>query len=546
MKLHQQFKQNPFLLQIILDGYGLGKPDYTNAIHQAKTPYFDYLWKNYHKTNLFAHGHFVGLPNEKDLGGSEVGHSTIGAGKRIFQTQALIQKMIKDGSFQNSPTLLKLFKQAKQKSLHLIGLLSDGNIHSHIDHLITIITEAVKNKVANCYLHALLDGRDTPIQSALHYTEKIEMLFNKIRKQNPDYNYQFASAAGREFATMDRAKNWYLIKRGWQTHVLGKAELSFTSIKAGILHFRQQIPNLIDQDIPSFNIAKETNKTIAMQDGDAVLFFNFRGDRAIEFSQALADPNFSEFEIEKKPKVLFASLAVYDESNNKPDLRIVEPLKKSHFFGERLVQKKYKQFRLSETQKYPHVTFFYNGGYSNPLDPKLENYNIIESNSPDSFAKEPQMKAKEITEQTLKLIKSKEYKFGLINFPNPDMVGHTGDFQAVLKSIEFLDKQLQKICEKVAEYNGIAIITADHGNADEMIIKNELGKDEPCTKHSLNPVPFIIFAPTYKNNYSLKQNTTANPLGLSQIAATSFILLGEKPPLDLDNHLFREENIGNN
>lgn len=539
MLLKNKFKDNKFLLQIILDGYGIGKENYTNAIFKAKKPYLDYLLKNYPQTRLNAHGEFVGLDQKTAMGGSEVGHSTIGAGRIIMQTSSLINQMIQNGQFQKSPTLVKLLKQAQKKSFHLIGLLSDGNVHSHINHLKELITVAAKNQVSKCYVHALLDGRDTPIQSALIYTEEIEQLFSKIKKQNPSYEYSFASGAGREYATMDRAKNWYLIERGWKAHVMGEAEFCFNSMTEAITHFRANKKTLIDQDLPTFNLKTKKGKTISIQDEAAVLFFNFRGDRAIELSQALEDPNFSEFSTPNKPKVFFAAMTVYDETNDKPKNRIIEPPVKKNFFGEKLVIKKKKQFRISETQKYPHITFFYNGGYHIPLEPKLETYHLIESDRPDSFANKPQMKALEITDQTMKFIQSQEYSFGLVNFPNPDMVGHTGDFEAVVKSIEVLDKCLQKICETVRKYGGIVIVTADHGNADEMIIKNSAGEDEISTKHSLNPVPFIIFDNHFNQNYKLIKNSSKNQLGLSQIAATSLILLGEDPAEGWNQHLFQ-------
>ncbi len=543
--LINRFKTSRFLIQIILDGYGIGKKDFTNAIFQAKTPYMDYLLKNYANTELFTHGKFVGLPDENSLGSSEIGHSTIGAGRVNLQLPSLIQKKIADGSFAKEPTLLELFRKAKKNSLHLVGLLSDGNIHSNIHHLETIILEAEKNGVSRCFLHALLDGRDVGVQSALDYTARIQMLFQKIKSRNPSFEYAFASAGGREYTTMDRAENWYLVQRGWDAHVRGKAEFCFDSVKEGIEHFRQKNPQIVDQNIPAFNIRnflnnKTAKKTVAMQDGDAVFFFNFRSDRASEFCSALEDKNFSEFPTPDRPNIYFAAMCVYNQDKNTPKNRIIEPFAKKKNFGECLVEKKIKQFRLTETQKYPHVTFFYNGGYRKPLEQKLETYHCIQSDNPELFSQMPQMKAKEITKQAIKFIKSKEYSFGLINFPNPDMVGHTGNFQATKKAIEILDGCLQKICEVIIQNNGTAIITADHGNADEMIIQTTDKKVQPSTKHSLNPVPFIILDKNYQNQYQLQKNSSKNPLTLASIAATSFLLLGKEPPKTMDIDLFKK------
>ena len=535
---YDYFRQSKFLLQIILDGYGVGKKDHTNAIYKASTPYMDYLLRNYANTQLFAHGSFVGLANT-DLGGSEVGHSTIGAGNIRVQLPVRIQKMIQDGSFENSACLQKTFAVARGGALHLIGLLSDGNIHSHIKHVITIIRLAVKNNITRCYLHALLDGRDTAIQSALHYTEQIENLFTKINKEHQNFHYAFASAGGREYTTMDRAQNWQLISRGWELHIKGVAEFSFASVKDGIEYFRQKNSKIIDQDIPAFTIYTNKQKTIAVKDEDAVFFFNFRADRALEFSSIWYDKNFNYFDLKGKPRAFFAAMTVYDQEKSEPKNRIIEPLPKILCFGERLVEKGMRQFRISETQKYPHVTFFYNGGYAVELDKNLETYYQIESNLPDSFASMPQMKAVEITEKTIDLISSGDYRFGLVNFPNPDMVGHTGNFLAAVEAIEVVDSCLQRICETAKEKGGIVIVTADHGNADEMIELVD-SKEQISTKHSLNPVPFVIVDKNFQARYQLQQNSFTKPLGLSQIAATSFILLGEQEPMEMQTSLFQK------
>ena len=531
--MQKYFQGSKFLLQIILDGYGLGKKNHTNAIYLAKTHYMDFLFNTYAHTNLFTHGNFVGLEKNTDLGGSEVGHSTIGAGRVIDQLPTRIHKMIQDGSFESNVCLQKIFAVSKNGALHLIGLLSDGNIHSNISHLKAIIKIAAKNQVTCCYLHALLDGRDTPIQSALKYTQQIEDLFTKINEQNSSFDYRFASAGGREYTTMDRAKNWYLIKRGWRAHVQAKADFFFDNVKEGIEFFRHKDPSIIDQDIPVFIILPK----VPIVDNDAVFFFNFRADRAREFSSIWYDESFKYFDLKGKPKVFFSSMSVYDQDKNEPKNRVIEPQPKSKFLGELLVEKGIRQFRISETQKYPHVTFFYNGGYGKEMDKSLETYCIIDSNSPDSFAQKPEMKAFEITKQTIKLLKSGDYQFGVVNFPNPDMVGHTGDFNSVVKAIEVVDKCLQMICESVLELGGLAIVTADHGNADEML--ELVGREEQVsTKHSLNTVPFLIVDKNFHRQYQLLQNSLQQPLRLSQIAATSMLLINQEIFNGFDKSLF--------
>lgn len=535
--MQQYFQDSKFLLQIILDGYGLGKKDYTNAIYVAKTPYIDSLFKKYAHTTLFAHGQFVGLGNNTDLGGSEVGHSTIGAGRVLEQLPTRIQKMIQARSFEKSACLQKLFATAKNGALHLIGLLSDGNIHSNISHLLAIIQAAVQNKVSRCYLHALLDGRDTPIQSALNYTEQIEDLFAKINQQNVSFDYRFSSAGGREYTTMDRAKNWYLIERGWKAHIKAKADFCFGSVREGIEFFRNKNPHIIDQDLPVFTISSQTKKATPVKDNDAVFFFNFRADRAREFSSIWYNESFQHFDLNGKPNVFFASMSVYDQEQDQPKNRIIESLPKSKFLGEVLVERGIRQFRISETQKYPHVTFFYNGGYAVELDKKLETYCMINSNPPDTFAQKPAMKAFEITKQTIKFLESGDYRFGVVNFPNPDMVGHTGDFQAVVQAIEVVDQCLQMLCKKVLELGGIAMITADHGNADEMLVRIHQ-KEQASTKHSLNPVPFVIVENNFYRQYQLLQNSLQQPLSLSHIASTSLFLLNQQSHKDFDKNLF--------
>ena len=537
--LIERFSGRKPLVNIILDGYGIGKADESNAIHLASAPFMDLLTKDFAGTSLFTHGRHVGLPGETDMGGSEVGHLTIGAGKIISQGATLISNAIKDGSFFQSAVLKEALNTAQSGALHLLGLLSDGNVHSHIDHFEAVIKEAVRLGVKKCYVHALLDGRDVGVQSADIYVQQLDRLFEKILSDHPDWDYGIASGGGREVITMDRDKTWPKVEAGWNTHVLGKSGNYFASALEAIQYFREQTPDLIDQDCPSFNIHNTQGDIPTIQDGDAVIFMNFRGDRAVELTMALTEDNFSGFKRNQRPSIYFAGMMVYDEDNNIPQNQIMESAHVENPFGKRILELGLNQFRLAETQKYAHVTFFFNGGYRKPLDPNKEIYHLVESDKIESFALAPQMKAAEIAGQAVEFIQSGQHEFGLINFANADMVGHTGDMKAAIKAVETVDTAVKQICDAVRKANGLAIITADHGNADEMIITNKkTGKAEVSTKHSLNPVPFVIYDPAYQGDYRLKQLSDESVLDLSMIAATNFLLLGQKVPDDLNDSLF--------
>jgi 2,3-bisphosphoglycerate-independent phosphoglycerate mutase len=402
-----------------------------------------------------------------------------------------------------------------------------------------VIKEAQRKGIERLYVHALLDGRDVGIQSADHYIDQLETLFTSILEQHPDWDYAIASGGGRELITMDRDKNWTKVEAGWQTHVEGNSGNNFKSAKEAVLSFRAEKPDLIDQDCPAFNILSKNGELVTINDGDSVIFMNFRADRAVELTMAFVDETFSGFDIPRRPKVYFAGMMVYDEDNNLPQNRIISSPEVPNPFGKRILELGLNQFRLAETQKYAHVTFFFNGGYRNPLDPEKEIYHLIPSDKIASFAQQPKMKAAEIADQAVEFILSGKYDYGLINFANADMVGHTGDMNAAIEAVEAVDQALEKICKTLQEVGGIALITADHGNADEMIITSKkTGKEELSTKHSINPVPLVIFDPQYRGEYSLKTNSNQEPLTLSMIAATNFVLLGLPVPEDLDSFLF--------
>ena len=538
--LQQNFSGRGPLIHVVLDGWGVGAPDETNAIHQAALPIMDRLRQNFPYTQLWTHGKYVGLPSENDLGGSEVGHMTMGAGIIKQQGPTLIRKLIQSGDFFKIPALSKIIKNCLNHDtpLHLLGLLSDGNIHSHLDHMQAIVRHAFQAGIRCCYIHALLDGRDVGVQSALTYTEPFEKLFAELKEQRAEIDYAFASGGGREALTMDRDNNWEKVEAGWNIHVQGKSENSFPCIKDAIEYFRIKSPGIIDQDIPGFVIVRNGKAIAPIEDNHGLIFTNFRGDRAIEFSRAILADDFPHFERPVRPQVMFAGMTQYDQDNEIPPEYLVGTPEVDDPFGKRILELGLKQFRLTETQKYPHVTFFYNGGYREPLDSSMENYHLIASDKIQSFASQPAMKAGEIRNKAVEFIRSGEYQYGLINFANADMVGHTGDFQAAVHAVETIDAALDSIVSAIDEMKGLLVITADHGNADQMLIQNSNGTMEINTKHSLNPVPFMIFDPLYNGDYHLKPFGEDFNNNLSNVAATNFILLGQSVPDDLAPPLF--------
>ena len=540
-KIIQHFQDRPILLNIILDGYGIGVQDETDAVFMAKTPVMDKLMSDFPNCLLFTHGKHVGLPSNSDMGGSEVGHMTIGAGRIISQGTTLISRQIASGEFFKQKVLNEAIDNAKSSCLHLIGLLSDGNIHSHMTHWFAIINFAAESGVKKCRFHVLLDGRDVGIQSAQIYVQQLEDHVTQLKENYSDIDYRIASGGGREFMTMDRSYNWNKVKIGWEASVEGFAEHVFDNAYEAIDHFRAINPNIIDQDIPRFVIRNSTDSVCQILDGDSVISVNFRGDRAIELTRAFCEIGFKEFEINRRPKVYYCGMTIYDLDLGLPQKTIVPGINVENPFGKRILEMGIKQFRLAETQKFPHVTFFYNGGYREPLDSSMEEYCIIPSDVIASFSEKPAMKAVEISNQAVEFVESGNFQYGLINFANPDMVGHTGDFNAVVKAVEIVDKALGRVLDAVEKKGGTAIVTADHGNADQMIIMNPTtGNREISTKHSLNPVPLVLFDPKWdKSIYQLKTHSGDNPLTLGMIAATNFVILGVQPPDDLLPPLFK-------
>ena len=524
------------LLTIVMDGVGLAPDNGANAIAAAHTPTLDMLMKNYPMISIKAHGTAVGLPSDDDMGNSEVGHNALGSGQVFAQGAKLVSQSIESGKIFSSETWTTLVNGVKDNSstLHLIGLFSDGNVHSHIDHLSALIKRAKEDGVKSVRLHILLDGRDVGETSALDYVLPYEEFLSSIRSD--DFDVAIASGGGRMQVTMDRYEaNWSMVDIGWKTHVLGEGR-QFASAEEAINTYRAEL-KVIDQDLPPFVIAKDGKPVGTINDGDSVIFYNFRGDRAIEISKAFeSGDDFDKFDRVRVPKVLYAGMLEYDGDLHIPSRYLVSPPEITNTMTEYLVSAGVNMLAISETQKYGHVTYFWNGNKSGKFSEELETYIEIPSDIVP-FEERPWMKCAEITDKLIECLRSGEYKYLRVNFPNGDMVGHTGSFLATECSMEALDLQLARILKVLDEVGGVALITADHGNADEMyeIDKKtkapKAGKDgsfKAKTSHTLNPVPLIIYDNIYADKYTLKQGR--NDFGLSNVAATTVNLLGYEAP----------------
>lgn len=526
-------RKGPLLL-VIMDGIGIGKPDETNAVWLAKPPNLDQLLKSDLCTQLNAHGTAVGLPSDEDMGNSEVGHNAIGAGRIFDQGARLVNKALKSGEIFETKVWEKITTRALNGgTVHFIGLLSDGNVHSHIEQLFIMIDKCAELNFPKVKIHPLLDGRDVGERTALDYLIPTEEKLKKISKKK-SLDYAIASGGGRMKVTMDRYNSdWNIVKRGWEAHVLGRGRM-FRSASQAVKTFYEEDPKATDQYLPEFVVIDSTGKPKGtIKDGDAVIFFNFRGDRAIEISRAFTEKDFTEFDRGPLPDIFYAGMMEYDGDAHIPPNFLVQPPAIDRVVTEYLCAERIKSFAVSETQKYGHVTYFWNGNRSGYIDERLEKYVEIPSDRIE-FDKAPQMKAKEITDTAIDLLKSGNYKFGRLNFPNGDMVGHTGNMQAAIAAVETVDKYLGELLAVVKELKGIAVVTADHGNADQMFIIDKKGAKSVKTAHSLNPVPFIIDDSLYRGEYRMAD---IKEKGLSNIAATLLNLLGYEKPEDYDPSL---------
>lgn len=546
---HYEGVKGPLLL-VILDGMGLyrgraeGYPG--NAIDIAQPQHlYRLLQTEKIVTKLKAHGTAVGMPSDADQGNSEVGHNAIGAGRVFSQGARLVDEALASGRLFEGPVWKEIMRNAvtNRVPVHFIGLVSDGNVHSHIKHLLALITACDKAGVEEVYVHGLLDGRDVPPLSALRYFGELEDALWALRmqglKDGKRRRYFVASGGGRMVTTMDRYEaDWRIVERGYHAHVMGDGPLfpdSLTAIRVLRAQTHQE-----DQYLPHWVVEdpERPGKPVGeIFDGHQVVMFNFRGDRAIEISRAFVEKDFKGFVRRRWPQVFYAGMMEYDGDTHMPPRYLVDPPAIERTISEYLAHNNVTQFALSETQKYGHVTYFWNGNNSAKFNEALETWVEIPSDKVP-FDQAPAMKAREIAAATINALRSGKYKFLRINFANGDMVGHTGSLPAAVEAVKVVDEALGELVKCIDELGGTIVVTADHGNCEQMYavdkktgapIQGPGGSYEPLTSHTLNPVPFVIHGPDtprYELNPAVKEP------GLANIAATLLNLLGFEKPAD--------------
>jgi len=530
-------RKGPVVL-LIMDGVGFGKYKDGDAFLNANTPALDRLMAECSSTKLNAHGKAVGMPSDEDMGNSEVGHNAIGCGRVFSQGASLVANAIESRKIFEGKVWKELVENcvSKKSTLHFMGLFSDGNVHSHIDHLKAMLQEAKAEGVKKARIHILLDGRDVPETSALEYIDPFEAFLAGLNTDGCDF--RIASGGGRMNITMDRyGANWDMVRKGWGTHVKGEGKC-FKSAHEAVVELRKET-EAIDQDLPPFVISDDGETPIGpIIDNDSVIFFNFRGDRALEMTAAFEDTEFDKFYRGPKLNVMFAGMMEYDGDLHAPKKYLVVPPAIDRTMDEFLCASGVSQLAISETQKFGHVTYFFNGNRSGKFDDNLDTYIEILSDIVP-FEQRPWMKCAEITDNVCHAIEDGKYEFIRLNLANGDMVGHTGIYPAVLVAMGAVDLCVERIRKEVEKAGGILIISADHGNSDDMyehdksgnIKLNVKGQSAAKTSHSLNPVPCIIYDPTYQDEY---KTGLREGLGISSLAATCLEFLGFVPPEDYD------------
>jgi 2,3-bisphosphoglycerate-independent phosphoglycerate mutase len=533
---HPRFAGRPGPVVVaVLDGVGLGNQDEADAVYLARTPTLDRLWAGPVHCALRAHGKAVGMPSDADMGNSEVGHNALGSGRVYDQGAKLVARAIVDGTLFAGETWRACIERvtARGSALHFIGLLSDGNVHSHIEHLEAMLVEAARVGVKRLFVHALLDGRDVPATSALGYVDHLEQTLAQV-------GGRIASGGGRMRVTMDRYEaDWAMVQRGWDAHVHGRAR-AFPSARAAVETFRAEAPGIGDQMLPAFVVTDGGAPVGPIRDGDAVIFFNFRGDRAIEISRAFeGGPDFDKIDRGAVPDVLYAGMMQYDGDYHIPRRFLVPPPAIARTMGEYLVRNQVPQLAISETQKYGHVTYFWNGNRGGMFDDKLETYLEIPSDQ-RPFEERPWMKAAEITDRLIDELGAGRHRFARVNYANGDMVGHTGHRDAAIVAVEAIDFQLARLCDAALRLGGVLVVTADHGNCDEMyehegdghVKRARDGHPVVKTSHTLNPVPFTVYDPLRRDGEYRLDPRLDGRRGLANVTATCLNLLGFQHPDD--------------
>ncbi len=526
----------------ILDGVGFGKHEEGDVVKASTTPNLDKLIASADSTQVRAHGTAVGLPSDGDMGNSEVGHNAIGCGRVFAQGAKLVSDAITTGSVFADTAWKEVVANVKENNstLHFFGLLSDGNVHSHIDHLKGMIEQAKSEGITSIRIHALFDGRDVGATSGLSYIEPFEVYLAELSTDGCDF--RVASGGGRQHMTMDRYDaDWPMIERGWNAHVKGIGR-EFASGTEAYTTLREETGSL-DQDLPAYVVVENGEPIGRIVDGDSVVNFNFRGDRAIEISLAFTETEMTKFNRGPLPNVCYAGIMQYDGDAQIPARFLVSPPAIDCTMMEYLSATGVRTLSVSETQKFGHVTYFFNGNNSAQFNKDLETWIEVPSDVVP-FEERPWMKCAEVTDVVLDAMKAGEKDLIVVNYPNGDMVGHTGVYNAVKVSMEALDLQLGRLIEAAKETGATLIVTADHGNADDMFEHNkktgevvlENGEPKLKTSHSLNPVPCVIFDTEKQVDYTFAPVENA---GISNITATCINLLGYEAPADYDASLVK-------
>ena len=521
---------------VVLDGVGVGCGDAFDAVHVARKPTLDRLRREGAWRTLRAHGTAVGLPSDADIGNSEVGHNILGAGRIFPQGASSVEAALADGSIWSGAWRALVEPLiGGSGTLHFIGLLSDGNVHAHQQHLERMLERAAAEGVRRLRVHALLDGRDVPDRSAERYLQRLEEVLARLRTGGA-CDARIASCGGRMVTTMDRYEaDWSVVEAGWKVQVLGQGR-RFASALEGLAALRAEQPGLSDQFVPPFVIADEADRPCGpIADGDAVILFNFRGDRAIEAALAFeSGPEFDRFARVRAPQVRFAGMMLYDGDRGIPRSYLVSPATVSDTISECLAQSGCTQFACAETQKYGHITYFWNGNLSAKFSERDEVYLEIPSDRVP-FEQRPWMKSAETADALVEAITGGRFRFVRANFAAGDMVGHTGNLDAAVLAVEAVDLALARVVQAVQTSGGCLVVSADHGNADDMVERDAQGRPllgasgVPVgrTSHTRNPVPFVVWDPT-RPTLALRADLPA--AGLANVAATLLALLGYEAP----------------
>ncbi|KAK7374129.1 hypothetical protein VNO80_07555 [Phaseolus coccineus] len=540
---HPKLPKGKTVAVVVLDGWGEAKPNEYNCIATAETPCMDSLKKGAPERwrLVRAHGTAVGLPTEDDMGNSEVGHNALGAGRIFAQGAKLVDIALASGKIFEGEGFNYIKESFANGTLHLIGLLSDGGVHSRLDQLQLLLKGVGERGVKRVRVHILTDGRDVLDGSSVGFVETLENDLAKLREKGIDA--KIASGGGRMNVTMDRYENdWNVVKRGWDAQVLGEAPYKFTNALEAVKKLRAE-PKANDQYLPPFVIVDESGKPVGpIVDGDAVVTFNFRADRMVMIAKSLEYENFDKFDRVRVPKIRYAGMLEYDGELKLPSHYLVSPPEIDRTSGEYLVKNGIRTFACSETVKFGHVTFFWNGNRSGYFNAELEKYVEIPSDSGITFNEKPNMKALQIAEKARDAILSRNFDQVRVNLPNGDMVGHTGDIEATVVACKAADEAVKMILDAIEQVGGIYVVTADHGNAEDMVKRDKSGnpllkdgKVQILTSHTLEPVPIAIGGPGLSPGVRFRNDVPSG--GLANVAATVINLHGFEAPSDYEQTL---------